>query len=347
MMKKKILVGILIAFTLFLILFASYYFYSLTPVNKNNKNEIVFIVEPGMSKIEIAKKLKKSGVIKSKNTLLIYLFFNSDLSLQAGKYSLNKSMSPSDILKKFHKGDIKVETTTVRFGEGKRLKEYVALISQEFGYDEDEIISVINDKKFLNEMINKYWFLTDSILNDNIYYGLEGYIFPDTYEFMSNEGIEEIFVRVLNYTDQKLSMYKNLIEKSNYSVHDIITMASIIELEANSKEDRQKVSQVIYKRMEYNMSLGMDVTTYYATQKEMGDVLTYSDLVSGNPYNTRNTNKIGLPVGPICNPSLESIEAVFEPSDTDYLYFYADIKTGLVYFAKTSAEFNQIIKEVG
>lgn len=95
------------------------------------------------------------------------------------------------------------------------------------------------------------------------------------------------------------------------------------------------------------MSLGMDVTTYYATQKEMGDVLTYSDLVSGNPYNTRNTNKIGLPVGPICNPSLESIEAVFEPSDTDYLYFYADIKTGLVYFAKTSAEFNQIIKEVG
>lgn len=79
----------------------------------------------------------------------------------------------------------------------------------------------------------------------------------------------------------------------------------------------------------------------------MGETLTYKDLMEENAYNTRNINKIGLPVGPICNPSSKSINAVFNPSDTDYLYFYADIKTGLVYFAKNSVEFNQIIKEVG
>ena len=91
----------------------------------------------------------------------------------------------------------------------------------------------------------------------------------------------------------------------------------------------------------------MDVTTYYASKKEMGEELTYKDLMDDNAYNTRNLNKIGLPVGPICNPSIISIKSAFNPSDTDYLYFYADIKTGLVYFAKTSAEFNQIIREVG
>lgn len=346
-MKKKIIIGVVGIFTLLLSLFIVYYFISIKAVDKNNTKEIVFNINPGTSKIDIAKKLKKSGIIRNDKTAIIYMFFNSDLSLQAGEYSLNKSMDLKEILTKFNKGDIKIETNTITFVEGKRLKEYIGLISQKFNFTEEEIIQVINDKEFLKDMINKYWFLTDEVLNDKIYYGLEGYILPDTYEFMSSDSIKEIFIRLLDYTDKKLSSFKDEIEKSKYSVHQILTMASIIELEANSKNDRKTVSQVIYKRLDYNMSLGMDVTTYYAVQKQMGETLTYKDLTSENAYNTRNTNMLGLPVGPICNPSNISIDAVFNPSNTDYLYFYADIKTGLVYFAKTSSEFNQIIKEVG
>lgn len=346
-MKKKIIIGVIVGFTLLLIGFTSYYFYSLTPVDKKNNTEVIFEIPAGSSKVDIAKNLKNKGLVKSDKMLLIYLFFNNDLSLQAGNYSLNRSMSVKEILLKLNKGDIKLETVSVSLIEGKRLKEYVKIISQNFGYTEEEILKEINSKNFLQRMIDKYWFLTDEVLNGNIYYGLEGYIFPDTYEFMGDSSIEEIFIRLLDYTQKKLEPLKEEITKSEYTVHEILSMASIIELEANTEEDRQKVSQVIYKRMASNMSLGMDVTTYYATQKEMGETLTYQDLVSGNAYNTRNTNMLGLPVGPICNPSMISIDAVFHPSDTDYLYFYADLKTGLVYFAETSAQFNQIIKEVG
>lgn len=346
-MKKKILLGGLVGFTLFIIIFVTYYFISLGPVNKNDSTETIFTVEPGTSKVDIAKKLKKNDLIKNDMTLMIYMFFDNDLSLQAGTYSLSKNMSAQEILSKFSKGDIKVDTVKLTFIEGKRLTKYVKLISENFSYTEDEIIDYINSEEFLKQMVSKYWFLTEEVLNDKIYYGLEGYIFPDTYEFMSNYTLEQIFTKLLDYTDKKLTPLKDLIDSSNFSIHEILTMASITELEANSTEDRQKVSQVIYKRMESNMSLGMDVTTYYATQKEMGTTLLYSELVAGNAYNTRNTNMLGLPVGPICNPSIDSINAVFNPTDTNYLYFYADVKTGLVYFANTSAEFNQIIREVG
>ena len=346
-MKKKILIGGIIAFTLLLIGFTTYYFVSLGPVNKRDKNEIIFEVKPNTSKVDIAKNLKKQKLVKNDKTVILYMFFNSDLNLQAGKYSLDQSMSVKEILNKIKNGDIRVENVNLTLIEGKRLANYLKLISEAYGYGEAEIIETINDKEFLKEMIKKYWFLTDEILSDNIYYGLEGYILPDTYELMSNYSIKDIFIRLLDYTDKKLEPFKNDFNNSSYSVHQILTMASIIELEANSESDRKTVSQVIYKRLASNMSLGMDVTTYYAEKKEMGEELTYKDLMDDNAYNTRNLNKIGLPVGPICNPSIISIKSAFNPSDTDYLYFYADIKTGLVYFAKTSAEFNQIIREVG
>ena len=121
-------------------------------------------------------------------------------------------------------------------------------------------------------------------------------------------------------------------------------MASIIENESMFDEDRSGVSQVIYKRLKLNMSLGMDVTTYYAVKKDLSETLTKSDLNSYNDYNTRNTSFIGLPVGPICNMGIKSIEAALKPSDTNYLYFYADIKTGKLYFAENMTEFQKLIE---
>ena len=105
------------------------------------------------------------------------------------------------------------------------------------------------------------------------------------------------------------------------------------------------LTQVIYKRLDMNMSLGMDVTSYYGVQKSMDESLTTVDLNDENPYNTRVTTFIGLPVGPICNPSIGSINAALNPADTDYLYFVADILTGKVYFAKDINGFNELVKK--
>ena len=106
-------------------------------------------------------------------------------------------------------------------------------------------------------------------LNDKLYYALEGYLYPNTYQFKKDASIKEITEKMLDTTGVFLGKYKSEIENSNYSVHEILSMAGIIELEAVSNEDREKVSQVIYKRLNSGMTLGMDVTTYYAVQKEM------------------------------------------------------------------------------
>ena len=114
-----------------------------------------------------------------------------------------------------------------------------------------------------------------------------------------------------------------------------------------NKEDREKVSQVIYTRLDKKMALGMDVTAYYGSHLSLKETITTKELNAVNPYNTRNLSFIGLPVGPICNPSLESINAALKPSNTNFEYFYADINTGKVYFAEDIKGFYEIQKKLG
>ena len=340
MKKKIIIIGLLIAVLALFI--TSLYFYGLTPV-KSESEKVIFRINSGTSTKEIIDNLVSEKIIKSKISSFIYLKVHSNFILKAGTYELDRNDSTRDIFRKINAGDI-YDSIKITFNEGKRITHYATLIKEKFGYNENDVISTINDEAYLKELINKYWFLTDEILNDKIYYALEGYLFPDTYSFKKDSSIKSIIETMLDNTNKKLSNYKSDIENSSYSIHQILTMASIIENESMFDEDRSGVSQVIYKRLKLNMSLGMDVTTYYAVKKDLSETLTKSDLNSYNDYNTRNTSFIGLPVGPICNMGIKSIEAALKPSDTDYLYFYADIKTGKLYFAENMTEFQKLIE---
>lgn len=341
MKKKIIIIGLLIAVLALFI--TSLYFYGLTPV-KSESEKVIFRINSGTSTKEIIDNLVSEKIIKSKISSFIYLKVHRNFILKAGTYELDRNDSTRDIFKKINAGDIYDDSIKITFNEGKRISHYATLINENFGYNENDVISTINDEAYLKELINKYWFLTDEILNDKIYYALEGYLFPDTYSFKKDSSIKSIIETMLDNTNKKLSNYKSDIENSSYSIHQILTMASIIENESMFDEDRSGVSQVIYKRLKLNMSLGMDVTTYYAVKKDLSETLTKSDLNSYNDYNTRNTSFIGLPVGPICNMGIKSIEAALKPSDTNYLYFYADIKTGKLYFAENMTEFQKLIE---
>ncbi len=345
--KKRTIIIISIVIVVIAILIFLYCF-GLTAISKKSE-KVKFKVSAGESKIKVIQNLKTADLIRSEIPLFIYVFFNSDLNLQAGEYMLNRNMSAIDIITTISNGDIIDERKVISmtFIEGKRLKSYVKLISENTNFTESEIINKINDREFLNSLIDKYWFITEDILNDNLYYPLEGYLFPSTYEFYENSTIETIIYRMLDEMGKKLEPYKDKMIEKNLTVHEVLAMASIIEKEALSSEDRKTVSQVIYKRIGLNMALGMDVTTYYAVQKELTEPLTKVDLNTNNPYNTRNSSVIGLPVGAICSPSLDSIDAVFNPSNTDYIYFYADIVTGKVYFANTYDEFINYKQELG
>ena len=339
-MKKK--VAIISSIVIVIICIILYLFLGLRSVSKESV-QVKFNVRAGENKVKIISNLKSAGLIRSRASALAYVFLNPKLNLQAGTYTLDKSMDTKQIIKNINDGKIDeiVATKKITFVEGRRITDYLKQIEVNFGIKYDDMIKKLKDENFLDELINKYDFLTSEIKNKSIYYSLEGYFYPDTYEFYENTSFENIINVVLNNLNQKLSTVSNL-SGSKYSVHEILTMASIIEQEAVNTDDRAKVSQVIYKRLDNNMSLGMDVTAYYGVQKSLKKPITQGDLNSSNPYNTRLTSFIGLPVGPICNPSIISINAALNPASTNYEYFYADITTGKVYFSEDAQGFYEI-----
>lgn len=339
--KKKIIIIVISTIIILIAILVGTYFFSLTATS-NTPETVEFTVNQGDSKETIAENLKNAKLIRSKYATLVYILLSGNTNIQAGEYELDRSMSTQDIISILVSGDIigtERPAARITFKEGITLEEYMRLLAENTDLEYDTIIAEVNDPEYLNTLINDYWFLTEDILNSDLYYGLEGYLYPETYDFYIDTSLDTAIRKMLDVTDLRLSEVRDQIKASNYSVHEILTMASIAEKEAVNAEDRAKVAQVIYTRLDMGMNLGMDVTTYYGVRKDMSEALTTVDLNDENPYNTRVASFIGLPVGPICNPSLESIEAVLNPSDTDYIYFFADIVTGNVYFTNDYNEF--------
>ena len=161
--------------------------------------------------------------------------------------------------------------------------------------------------------------------------------------------IHSLFFEGGDEMDKKLSKYKDEINKSDLSVHEIITLASVVELEGAKATDRKGVAGVFYNRLASSAypTLGSDATTYYASKiDDWSYSLTYKELNDcKNKYNTRCSSNTGLPVGPICNPGIESIEATINPDKHEYYYFVADCN-GKVYLTKNSTEHNNIINKL-
>ena len=347
-MNKKIIIAIVAAITVILaivIFFVGFYLNGLNPVNKNDNSKITFVVNGGTSIKGLIDNLEDANLIKNRYVGYFYVKFNNVNSIQAGEYTLSKNMSLKTILNKISNGEANIEAVNIRFIEGKRITRYVSDIASKFDYTEEEITAVLNDPKFIDECINKYWFITSDVKNKDLYYPLEGYLFADTYTFYANASIKDIIFRMLDTMGKKLEPYKDQIKASGYSVHEILTMASMVELEGNSIEDRKIIAQIFKNRLNIGMSLGSDVTTYYAEKKDLSQELSINELNACNPYNTRGTCVKGLPVGPIATPSLSSIDAVFNSTPCEYLYFVAS-KSGKVYYGTTSLEHSRNIYNI-
>ena len=333
-MKKKIVIIVLAIFLFFVLAIIGGVVYlnnGLKAVDSNNKEEIV--VEVNTYGKALVDKLYEKGLIRNKYSGYLYLKLHSDIKPQAGVYSLNKAMSFEEIMTKFNKGTVIDDSIAVTFVEGKRLTDYAKTINKKFGYSEEDVLKTWADKEFLNELIDKYWFLTDDILNDKLYYALEGYLYPDTYAFKKNASIKDITMKMLDGMANKLASSRENIDNSKYSVHEILTLASIVELEGANSNDRNGVAGVFFNRLKNGMSLGSDVTTYYGARVNMADRdLWQKEIEEVNGYNTRPASMAGkLPIGPICGPSVQSIRAVLDPEEHNYLYFVAD-KNGKTYF---------------
>ena len=324
-----------------------YYKNKLGPVSSSNE-KIEFIVEEGDNYYTIANKLEKQGLIKSSNIYKIYLKLNPQSNkLNVGIYHLSPNMGVSKIIKFLSSGDSESTDIKITFKEGKNMRYIAKTIADNTENSEDDVYNLLKDQNYLNELITNYWFIDKSILNTNIYYSLEGYLYPNTYSFKNKKvTIKEIFKTMLDETSKQIEPYKNDIINSKYNFHQIATLASIVELEAGEKY-RADVAGVFFNRLNLNMPLGSDVTTYYAAKVDMGERDLYtSELNDVNFYNTRVQSSAGkLPVGPICNPSISSIVATLKPANNKYYYFVAD-KNGDVHFAGTYEQHLQVIQQL-
>lgn len=348
----KVGIGIVIFLLLIIVIVAGlgvnfWYKSEIKPVQSNSEKVVVEIAGgSGISKI--ASQLEESGLIKNADAFKIYCKLNKRTAMQAGKYELDKNMSVADIINQLEKGNIVDETVTITFPEGKNMRWIVSTIAEKTNNSENQIYELLSDEEYLDTLIEKYWFIDDDIKDKDIYYSLEGYLYPDTYIFENKDvDVKTIFEKMLDKMDSVLTPYKDEIKKSDYSVHEILSLASVVELEAKNEEDRAGVADVFINRLNKNMALQSDVTTYYALKIDMSERdLTANELATKNPYNTRSATMNGkIPVGPICMVSESSIKAVLEHDDTDNLFFVAD-KNGKVYFSKTNAEHEKKIKEL-
>lgn len=325
---------------------AIFYNYSLSKVSSDSTLKQIEIKSGTIE--SIGKVLKENNLIRDAKMFKIYVRLSGKSNLKASTYMLSENMGTRKIVSILEKGKSdNPDEVILTFKEGINMRDVIQLISDKTDNTEDEIVSLLDNGEYLDELIDKYWFLSDDIKNSKIYYSLEGYLFPATYSYVNKKiDVKEIFDDMLKKMDSKLVPYKDEIEKSKYNLHEILTIASLVESEGANVEDRKNIASVFYNRLDEHITLGSDVTTYYGLKINMGQrALKSNELNQCNDYNTRCLSFFGLPVSPISLPSIESIEAAIEPNDTDYLYFVAD-KNKKTYFTKTITEHNNMLSKL-
>lgn len=320
------------------------YFYiksSLKPVDADSKKEIVVDIPIGSSVTYIAQTLQDNGLVKNARVFKYYVKFKNESEFMAGEYHMNPSMTIQEIIDSLKTGKIMQEPIfSMTIPEGRQLDEIASVIADKTKQPKDKVFKSLNDEKFIQSLMDKYpTILTTEVWAKDIKYPLEGYLFPATYAFYKESpSLEEIVSVMLDKTQSVVEKYRQDIEREDLTVHQFLTMSSLIEEEATEKADRDKIASVFYNRIKEDMPLQTDPTVLYSQGKHKERV-TYKDLEVDSPYNTYK-NK-GLTPGPISNAGTMSMEAALHPAKTDYLYFLA-AGDGTVYFSSTLEEHNSL-----
>ncbi len=313
----------------FALLKIGYFTYNLAlsiPIEKSDTSRILFKIKKGETVKSIGERLEQENIIRSK-----YLFYlhvreaNIGQNIQAGQFVLKKSQNILEIariLTKSDKGDLVVSII-----EGWKIDDIDQKLSS---------LNLIKKGEFVactvNCDISDYPFLKQAS-------SLEGYLFPDTYFINPSDFSVETFMHILldNFEKKIREMQKEPGEGlGKYRFDDVIIMASILEKEVRTDEDRSLVSGILWKRLANNWTLGADATLLYL--KNDDNTITSKDIESDSPYNTRKN--LGLPPTAISNPGLKSIASAFYPKESPYWFYLTEPKTGKVIYAVTNEEHN-------
>ena len=293
-------------------------------------------IEKGSTVGQIARELKDAGLIEYRWAFVLFakVTGNAD-SFQYGTYVLNTDMDYLELVTNLQKTASFRATVTVMIPEGAELREIIATLDEKNVCTAEELWDAVENHPF------DYDFLQNLPEREN---RLEGYLFPDTYEFFEQSDAVTVLTKFLDNFEVKFSQeLRDRAQEIGMSIDEVVTLASVIEREAASDEDRATVSSVFHNRLnstQYPL-LQSCATVQYVLQ-ERKSVLTYDDIKIDSPYNTYLYE--GLPIGPIASPGLASIRAALYPETTDY-YFFVVTADGTHIFSKTLAEHNAAVKQ--
>lgn len=314
------------------------------PVVINESDGIEFIIKRGANTTEISADLIAQGLIENESIFKLLSKINGyDGTYKSGTHIVSKTLSYDEMMRVLSS---EPSTRTVTIPEGKTFKQIVdILFDKKVIKDKERFVTIANTEPF------EYDFVKNLPSRDN---RLEGYLFPDTYEYDYNASDKEIIIKMLDNFDKKFKQqYRDMIPNLPYNMtlDKVIIIASIIEREAKDPDDRYMISGVLYNRLTNKdrtlRKLQVDATIQYVMLKTTGsykDRVLYADLEVDDPYNTYMYE--GLPPGPICCPGEAAIKAAVYPEDTPYIYYVAKGDgTGGHAFAKSFKEHQANIKK--
>ncbi len=275
-------------------------------------------LKPGSSANHIAADLKNAGIIHSKYAFLLWHFLHGRKALKAGEYAFDHRASAREVYNRIARGDIFFHTVVVP--EGYNMFDIANAVEQAGLGTRNDFLKIVRAETALVHDL------------DPQAPSLEGYLFPDTYHFTRTQSLHDMaaaMVRRFRQNAKEIGLDQN--------IHNVVTMASIVEKETGAPEERPEVASVFYNRMQKHMVLATDPSVIYAAllNGRYTGVIHQSDLHFDSPYNTYRV--AGLPPGPISNPGKASLQAAMHPAQTDYLFFVSD-NQGHHRFARTDTE---------
>ena len=331
---------------------------SLEPINTEATKTIQVEIPEGSSTKEIANILFENDLIKNATVFNYYSKIKSYNNYQSGFYNLSQSMSVDDLAKALQESGTPTAQEEpagkVLIVEGYTLTQIANSVTLNAKTDDktdktpftsEEFLATVTNQEFIDRMVATYPNLFASLpaADSGVIYRLEGYLFPAVYDYYDDTTIEDLVEQMISTTDARLQPYYEAIANKNLTVNEVLALASLVEKEGSTDEDRRNIASVFFNRLNAEMPLQSNIAILYA-QGKLGEETTLAedtniDTSIESPYNIYW--RAGLMPGPVDSPSLSAIEAVLNANATDYYYFVADVTTGTVYFANTIEEHDQ------
>ena len=297
------------------------------PAEKHPPSKVV-VIPDGSTFQQVAELLERNGLIKNSSVfVLLGKYQSADRKVHAGEYELNPSMTPAEILSTLRNGHVLLHPLTIP--EGLTIVQIADLAAQDGITDRAEFIRLAKDREFVESLGVKAE-------------TLEGYLYPNTYKFPRAVKAREVLVAMVEQLRQVVGPDLHArMQELKMTMHEVLTLASVIEKETGSGGERQEISAVFHNRLKKHIPLQSDPTVIYGLPAFDGN-LHKKDLSSPSPYNTYRVQ--GLPPGPIANPGIQAIRATLYPSNSQFLYFVSR-NDGTHQFSATLIEHNKAVEK--